>query len=149
MPSDPDPETIDGIIERVTVAAYGDEGHVSFLCAFEDEVDYPIPAILAGTPVTLHNVVHDVNPARGLVGTIANDAGQHPIALIELDLEPGYPHRTPTAPAAQATPTSKSWIRSFPNECQTGTPRPEPERIMQKPQPPPSTPTHHRQPRSA
>ncbi len=39
MPSDPDPETIDDIIERVTVDAYGDEGHVSFSCVFE-RTDY-------------------------------------------------------------------------------------------------------------
>jgi hypothetical protein len=52
MPSDPERERIDAITERVTVDAYGDEGHTSFLCAFEDEVDYPIAATLAGTPVT-------------------------------------------------------------------------------------------------
>jgi hypothetical protein len=52
MPSDPDrdPETISELIERITVDAYGDEGHVSFLCAFEDELDYPIAATLAGAP---------------------------------------------------------------------------------------------------
>lgn len=93
MPSDPDPETIDDIIERVTVDAYGDEGHVSFLCAFEDEVDYPIPATLAGTPVALHKVEYDGQPARGLVGTITNNARRHQIALTELDLEPEHPRR--------------------------------------------------------
>ena len=28
MPSDPDHESLDAIIERVTVDAYGDEGHI-------------------------------------------------------------------------------------------------------------------------
>jgi len=93
MPSDPDHESIESIIERVTVDAYGDEGHVSFLCAFEDEVDYPIPATLAGTAVNLHLVDYDGNQARGLVGSITNDAGQHQVALIELDLEPGHARR--------------------------------------------------------
>ena len=95
MPSDPepDPETIDAIIERVTVDAYGDEGHTSFLCAFEDEVDYPIAATHAGTPVTISNVDYDGHPARGLVGVIANDTGQHRVALIELELKGGYPRR--------------------------------------------------------
>lgn len=93
MPSDPDPETIDAIIERATVDAYGDEGHTSFLCAFEDEVDHPITATLAGTPVTITNVGYNGQPARGLVGVIANDSGQHRVALIELDLEGGFPRR--------------------------------------------------------
>jgi hypothetical protein len=88
MSSEPDHETIDQIIERVTVDAYGDEGHDSFLCAFEDEVDYPIPATLAGSPVALHMVDYDGDPARGLVGLIVNANGQHRIALIELDLHP-------------------------------------------------------------
>ena len=92
MPSDPD-DTIDAIIERVTMDAYGDEGHVSFLCAFEDEVDYPIAATLAGTPVTLHRVDYDGHPAQGLVGVITNDAGQHRVGLIELDLEARHPQR--------------------------------------------------------
>ncbi len=93
MPSDPEPQTIDAIIERVTVDAYGDEGHTSFVCAFEDEVDYPIAATLAGTPVTLNNVDYDGQPTPGLVGVIGNDTGQHRVALTELELEGRYPRR--------------------------------------------------------
>ena len=95
MRSDPEHESIDAIIERVTVDAYGDEGHVSFLCAFEDEVDYPIPATLAGSPISLHSVDYDGDPTRGLVGSIINTNGQHRIALIELDFHPdaGHPRR--------------------------------------------------------
>ncbi len=91
-PSDPDHETIDQLIERVTVDAYGDEGHDSFLCAFEDEVDYPTPATLAGTPVTLRNVDYNGDLARGLIGEITNTNGQHRIALIELELHPDAGH---------------------------------------------------------
>lgn len=86
MPSDPDHESIDTIIERVTVDANGDEGHVSFLCAFEDEVEYPISATLAGTHVVLH-LVDDGNATRGLVASITNETGKHQIALTELDLD--------------------------------------------------------------
>lgn len=92
MPSDPDHESIGAIIERVTVDAYGDEGHVSFLCAFEDEVDYPIDATLVGAPVVVHRVDYD-NPVRGLVATITNETGTHEIALTELDLEPSHARR--------------------------------------------------------
>ena len=35
----------------------------------------------------------DGHPARGLVGTITNKAGQQPVALTELDLEPGHSQR--------------------------------------------------------
>lgn len=93
MPSDPDHKSIDAIIERVTVDAYGDEGHVSFLCAFEDEVEYPICATLASTHVVLHLVDYDNNPIRGLVASITNETGKHQIALAELDLEPGHARR--------------------------------------------------------
>jgi hypothetical protein len=92
MPAEPDHETIVQLIERVTVDAYGDEGHDSFVCAFEDEVDYPVPATLAGTPVTLHQVDYDGDPARGLIGAITNTNGQHRIALIELELHPDASH---------------------------------------------------------
>ena len=88
MPSDPDHESLDAIIERVTVDAYGDEGHISFLCAFEDEVDYPFSGTLAGAPVVVRRV--DSNPTRGLVASITNQTGKHQIALTELDLEPGH-----------------------------------------------------------
>jgi len=91
--SDSDSETVDAIIERVTVDAYGDEGHTSFLCAFEDEVDYPIAATLAGTPVTVNTVDYDGQPAQGLVGVFTNGTGQHRVALIELTLEAGYPQQ--------------------------------------------------------
>ena len=45
MPSDPDHETVEQLIERVTVDACSDEGplNTSFLCAFEDEVEYRSP----------------------------------------------------------------------------------------------------------
>ena len=88
-----DDESIPAMIERVTVDAYGDEGHVSFLCAFEEEVDYPIAATLAGAPVSLREVDYDGEPSRGLIGTITNDGGRHQIALIELRIEAGHPNR--------------------------------------------------------
>ncbi len=97
MHSDPGSETVDAIIERITVDAYGDEGHTSFLCAFEDEVDYPIAATLAGTPATLHRVDYDGHPPQGLVGVITNGTGQHRVALIELTLEAGYPQQLQAA----------------------------------------------------
>jgi hypothetical protein len=98
MPSDPDPdpETINQLIERITVDAYGDEGQISFLCAFEDEIDYPITVTLTGTPASLDQVDYDGDAPR-LVGVITNDDGQHRISLIEL--EPHDKHANQLLPA--------------------------------------------------
>jgi hypothetical protein len=61
-----DDETIDEIIERVTVDAYGDEG--SFAQAFEDEIDFPLDATLIGVNVEIRSVEFDgdetARPAR-------------------------------------------------------------------------------------
>jgi hypothetical protein len=55
MPADD--ETIDEIIERVTVDAYGDEGYTSFAQAFEDEIDFPLDATLVGIGVEVRSVL--------------------------------------------------------------------------------------------
>jgi hypothetical protein len=57
MPADD--ETIDEIIERVTVDAYGDEGYDSFAQAFEDEIDFPLDATLIGVNVQIRSVDFD------------------------------------------------------------------------------------------
>ena len=48
-----DDKTIDEIIERVTVDAYGDEGYSLFAQAFEDEVDFSLDATLFGVNVEI------------------------------------------------------------------------------------------------
>jgi len=78
-----DEESTDEIIERVTVDAYGDEGHTSFLCAFEDEVTYPVSATLAGTSIAITRVDIDGDSRRGLVAKITNISGTHRVALTE------------------------------------------------------------------
>ncbi len=91
MPSDG--ETLAEIIERVTVDAYGDEGYWSFLCAFEEEVAYPLAASLAGTTVSITSVDFDGLVGRGLVANIENPAGHHQVALLDLALPPGPAHQ--------------------------------------------------------
>jgi len=80
-------ESIDDLIERVTVDAYGDEGHEAFLCTFEDEVAFPTRAKLAGTDVDVTRIGYDGNPRRGLIADIENDNERHRIALVELGVE--------------------------------------------------------------
>lgn len=52
---------VDDLVERVTVSACGDEGHEAFLCAFDDEVVYPIKAHLAGTDVVVVKIDYDAD----------------------------------------------------------------------------------------
>ena len=65
-----DDETIDEIIERVTVDAYGDEGYSSFAHAFEDEIDFPLDATLIDVNVEIRSVYFDGNERRVLVAVI-------------------------------------------------------------------------------
>lgn len=66
----PERESIDDIIERVTVDAYGEVGHEAFLCAFDDEIDY------------------DGNARRGLIAEVDPNGDRHHVALLELQVEP-------------------------------------------------------------
>lgn len=87
MPADD--ETIDEIIERVTVDAYGDEGHSSFAQAFEDEIDFPLDATLIGLNVEIRSVDFDGDERRGLLAVITRNSETHRVSLLELVLATG------------------------------------------------------------
>ena len=80
-------ESIDDIIERVTIDAYRDEGHEAFLCAFDDEVDYPINALLAGTEIDITKIDYDGNARRGLIADIGSHGDRHSVALLEVRVD--------------------------------------------------------------
>jgi hypothetical protein len=80
-------ESIDDLIERVTVDAYGDEGHEAFLCAFDDEVAYPTRAKLAGTDVDVTRIGYDGNARRGLIADMETNGNRHHVALLELGVQ--------------------------------------------------------------
>lgn len=84
----PERESIDDIIERVTVDAYGDEVHEAFLCAFDDEIDYPTRAELAGTDVEVARIDYDGNGRRGLIAEVDANGDRHRVALLELRVGP-------------------------------------------------------------
>ena len=75
MPADD--ETIDEIIERVTVDAYGDEGFTSFAQAFEDEAEFPLDATVIGIGVEVRSIDFDGDERRRLLAVITRDGETH------------------------------------------------------------------------
>jgi hypothetical protein len=75
MPADD--ETIDEIIERVTVDAYGDEGFTSFAQAFEDEAEYSLDATVIGIGVEVRSIDFDGDERRGLLAVITRGGETH------------------------------------------------------------------------
>ena len=84
----PEKEPLDDLIERVTVDAYGDEGHEAFLCAFDDEIAYPVEAQVAGTDADVTKIDYDGNARRGLIAEVEANGDRHRVALLELRIEP-------------------------------------------------------------
>ena len=80
-------DSIDDLLERVTVDAYGDEGHEAFLCAFDDEIAYPVRAQIAGTDVDVARIGYDGNARRGLIAEVETNGDRHRVALLELRVE--------------------------------------------------------------
>ena len=97
-----DDETIDEIIERVTVDAYGDEGYTAFAQAFEDEIDFPLVATLAGIAVQLESIDFDGDERRGLLAVITRDGETHRVSLLDLAL--------PTGPARSLANAYRRWL---------------------------------------
>lgn len=100
MPADD--ETIDEIIERVTVDAYGHEAYTSFAQAFEDEIDFPLDATLAGITVQLEAVDFEGDERRGLVAVITRDGETHRVSLLDVVL--------PTGPALLLAYAYRRWL---------------------------------------
>ncbi len=98
----PDDETIGQIIERVTVDAYGDEGYWSFAQAFEDGIDFPLDATLAGLAVRLCGVEFDGHTPRGLVAILDLDAKTHRVSLLDLSV--------PCGPAKSLINAYRRWL---------------------------------------
>lgn len=82
MPSD---DELDELIEQITVDAYGDEGHWSFLQAIEDDARFPFTASLVGTPVVVTGIDFDGDERRGLVATVERDRTSATISILDLD----------------------------------------------------------------
>lgn len=83
MPSD---DGLDEFVEQITVDAYGDEGYWSFLQAFEDEIQFPIPAAIAGIPVVVTGLDFDGNEQRGMVAIIERDDHSATVSLLDIEV---------------------------------------------------------------
>jgi hypothetical protein len=74
------------LIEQITVDAYGDEGYWSFLQAFEDGIQFPMPTTLAGKGVVLTGVDFDGNERRGIVAVIQRGDGSATASLLDIEV---------------------------------------------------------------
>lgn len=101
MPSD---NGLDELIEQITVDAYGDEGHWSFLQAFEDAIQFPIPATLAGIAVVITGLDFDSNEQRGIVAVIQRDGHCATVSLLDIEV-PASQHT-----ATQLLAAYKRWL---------------------------------------
>lgn len=102
MPSD---TGLNELIERITVDAYGDEGYWSFLQAFEDEIEFPIPATLAGIRVTVTGVDFDGNERRGILAIIQRDDHSATVSLLDIEVSTSE-HRA----ASRLLAAYKRWL---------------------------------------
>jgi len=63
----PPEDPLDELIEQITMDAYSDEGPRCFLQAFEDAIQFPLPATLAGIAVVIASLDFDGNGQRDIV----------------------------------------------------------------------------------
>lgn len=84
---DLDTMDLDELIEHITVDAYGNEGYWSFLQAFEDHIQHPVPASVAVAAVTVTAVDFDGDERRGLVAIVEREGRTWTVSLIDLDID--------------------------------------------------------------
>ncbi|MCZ7537136.1 MAG: hypothetical protein M5T61_15370 [Acidimicrobiia bacterium] len=78
--------SLDELIGQITVDAYGDQGYWSFRQAFEDHVDFPIPASVIGTEVTMTEIDFDGDERRGLTATVKREGRTRTVSLLDIDI---------------------------------------------------------------
>jgi hypothetical protein len=81
-------ETLDKLVEEVTVDAYGDDEQFwAFRQAFEDEMALPVDGFVIGEPVSVIAIDYDGNERRGLTARCRREDGaEYTIALPEVEL---------------------------------------------------------------
>jgi hypothetical protein len=86
MPSD-DEVSIEELVDQITVDAYRDEGHWSFLQAFDDHITFPLAVTIVGVPARVTKVDFDGDERRGLTATVARDDHTSTISLLGVELD--------------------------------------------------------------
>jgi tetratricopeptide (TPR) repeat protein len=86
MPKRYTPADIDALIGRILVDAHGeDESMIAFYEEFRGNVQFPQDALVAGQPLSVHEVDYDGNVLRGLVATSVTENGEtHTIGLADV-----------------------------------------------------------------
>ncbi|MFH1314753.1 MAG: tetratricopeptide repeat protein, partial [Candidatus Eisenbacteria bacterium] len=79
-------DTLDDMIEEITVDAYGDDEKLwAFLQAFGDNVELPADGFVIGEPVSVIDVDYDGNERRGLTARCRREDGsEHVVAVSEV-----------------------------------------------------------------
>jgi hypothetical protein len=83
-------DTLDDMIEEITVDAYGDDEKLwAFLQAFGDNVELPADGFVIGEPVSVIDVDYDGNERRGLTARCRREDGsEHVVAVSEVVAQP-------------------------------------------------------------
>jgi len=76
------------IIEEATLDAYGvDEGMCGFEACLEDQVDFPVQALVIGHRVQVLGVNYGGSEHRGLIARIRTGRGDHEVSLLDVRFE--------------------------------------------------------------
>jgi hypothetical protein len=86
MAHDDDDGDLDGLIEEITVDAYGDEGYWSFLQVLTDEAGVPFDGSVVGVVVRVAGFDFDGNERRGIIARVIRDGAEHTVSLLDVTL---------------------------------------------------------------
>ena len=75
---------VDELIEQITVDAYGGEGYSSFLQAFDDHIELPVPCSIVGVDATVTSIDF-TDERRGLIATVRRDGHTSTVSLLDVD----------------------------------------------------------------
>ena len=85
-------DDLDAIIEDATVDAYGmDEGMSGFEVTFDDQVEFPVRALVIGRRVEVVGVHYGGNEHRGLEARVRSGGrgGEHEVSVLDVLFEKG------------------------------------------------------------
>jgi hypothetical protein len=82
-----DDMSIEELVDRITVDAYGDEGYWSFLQTLDDHLTFPLAATVLGIPAQVTKVDFDGDERRGLTATVTRDDHTSTISLLDVELD--------------------------------------------------------------
>ena len=115
-----DLNSLDEMIEAITVDAYGDDEKLwAFQQAFDDNVELPTDGFVVGKPFSVIKIDYDGNERRGLTARCRHEDGSEYVVAI---YEVVFPHESVGAWHIAAY---RKWLSldPFPAEMQVPSPR--------------------------